>query len=80
MARWERSTRTRTGFFIPWRDIQETRTNRSALEGRYPRVPRLFKDYEVSTQFFAELPPVLTYVGSHLLSNPKSGYWDVILT
>ena len=57
MARWERSTRTHTGFSIPWQDIQATSIKRSALEGRYPRVPRWFKDYEVSKQFFAELSP-----------------------
>ena len=80
MARWERSTRTRTGCFIPWKDIQATRITRSALEGCYPRVPRWFKDYEVSKQFFAELPPVLTCVGSYLLADPESGYWAVFLT
>ena len=80
MARWERSTSTRTGFFIPWKDIQATRIKRNALEGRYPRVPRLFKDYEVSKQFFAELPPVVSYVASYLLADPESGYWAVFLT
>ena len=80
VARWKRSTRTRTGFFIPWQDIQATRIKRSALEGRYPRVPRWFKDYEVSKQFFAELPPVLAYVSSYLLANPESGYWAGFLT
>ena len=80
MARWERSTRTCTGFFIPWHDIQATRIKRSVLEGRYPRVLRWFKDYEVGKHFFAELPPVLTYVGSYLLADPGSRYWAVFLT
>ena len=80
MARWERSTRTCTGFFIPWHDIQATRIKRSVLEGRYPRVLRWFKDYEVGKHFFAELPPVLTYVGSYLLADPESGYLAVFLT
>ena len=34
----------------------------------------------MSKQFFAELPPVLTYVGSYLLADPESGHWTVFLT
>lgn len=76
-VRFERRFRSEHGYFIFWHDIEANCLLPAALEGRYVPVPPWWQDWEMPQGFWAELPPVLAYVGSEVLRNPNSGWWVI---
>ena len=74
---YERKCRMELGYFVPWHNVEVDCMARSALDGRYVRIPHWWVDWEMPQGFWAELPPVLAYAGSVLLHNPDSGWWVV---
>lgn len=51
-----------------------------ARKGRYVAIPSHFRECETPHGFFADLPPVLTYLGSKLIGKPHSGVWCIFYT
>ena len=61
MIKWERSARSRTGYFVPYQCVEVDRIAAGARRERYVRVPEWFDGWEVCRGMQVDLPPVLTY-------------------
>ena len=48
--------------------------------GRWPSIPPGWDDVEVPPHCYADLPPVLAYMGSRLIGDVFSGWWCVFYT
>ena len=77
MIKWERKTRTRTGFLVPYQMVEIDRITHRARIGRYVKIPDWFGEVEVCRGMQVDLPPVLTYRGIELIDDPESGLWTV---
>ena len=76
--RWERRTRSRTGFFVPLQCIEFDSIRPLARARRYVAVPPEFSRFEVPRGFLADLPPVLTYFMTEFTRDPtNTGFWVV---
>ena len=80
MVRWERLTRSRSGFLVPYQCIEFERIRPSHRTGRYVPLCERWREVESCRGCNVELPPAITYVASCLMNNPISGLWVVVLT
>lgn len=78
--RWERRTRSRLGYLVPYQMLEIDRARYRSRVGRYIPIPRHWHEIESPRGCAVELPPALTYVGSLLTNDPFSGYWVVVYT
>ena len=79
--KWERRARSRTGYLVPMHCIEIDRVRRNSRASRYLALPATFSNgqMEMPRGFLADLPPVLTYLGSELINNfCDSGLWVVL--
>ena len=77
--RWERRTRQRLGFLVPYQCLEVYSFLNHTRRNRYVPVPASWKDYEVPLGMVVEIPWVLTYLGVELM-DPSSGAWVVFYT
>ncbi|CAN8075293.1 unnamed protein product [Agarophyton chilense] len=75
--RWERRTRSRLGYLVPYKMIEIDRFRRNARVGRYVALPEQWAEIESPGACPVELSPAITYIGSALINDPFSGYWTV---
>ena len=75
--KWERRSRSRFELLVPYQNGEVERMTQIARTGGFVTLPYHWQDYEVAQGFLCELPPVLTYLGSRMISNPSSGLWTV---
>ena len=79
-VKWERRTRSRSGYLVPYHCIEIDMVRRNARRSRYVAVPSAFSrgEVEVPRGFLADLPPVLSYKSSELIMNSsETGLWVV---
>lgn len=79
-VKWERTARTRTGYLVPYQCVEIDRIHPRARPSRYVPIPSFWEEWESPRGATVELPAVLTYLGSILIDNPLSTWWDVVLT
>ncbi|CAN8074799.1 unnamed protein product [Agarophyton chilense] len=77
---WERRTRSRLGYLVPYQMIEIDRIRRNARLGRYIRIPEHWAAIESPRGCPVKLPPAISYIGSALVNNPFSEYWKVVYT
>ena len=80
-VKWERRARSRTGYFVPMHCIEIDLVRRRSRASRYVALPGTFcsGQMEMPRGFLADLPPVLTYLGSELIHDYcESGLWVVL--
>lgn len=75
--RFERRCRSRYGYLVPYQNVEIERIHPRSLRGRYLALPGMWSNLEVPRGCYVELPPCVSYVGSHLINDPNSGYWNV---
>ena len=80
MLRWERRARSRHGYLLAYQMIEVDRIRRNRLHNRYVSIPQHWSACEVPEGFLAELPPVLTYLGSVMMQDSVSGLWTLFYT
>ena len=79
-ARWERHTRSRLGWLVPYQlTVVDSFWSRQR-RGRFVAVHPQFARVEVPRGFYAELPNVLSYAGSRLASSTRAPEWAVFFT
>ncbi|PXF47025.1 hypothetical protein BWQ96_03215 [Gracilariopsis chorda] len=76
----ERRWRARFGYFVPYQNTEIERIAARHRRGRYVTLPEWWSSLEVCWGCFVELPPVLTYLGSSMLWDPRSGLWSVVVS
>lgn len=76
----ERLWRARFGYFVPYQNTEVERIAARHRHGRYVRLPEWWSFSEVCWGCYVELPPVLTYLGSAMVWDPRSGVWSVLVT
>lgn len=79
--KWERETRKRFNVLVPYQNVEIDRIKAEHISRLYvtphPEWPR----FEVCDGFAAELPPVLSYHGHHLIHDrERSHFWRVFFT
>ncbi|CAN8068179.1 unnamed protein product [Agarophyton chilense] len=78
--RWERRTRSRLGYLVPYQMIEIDRVRRNARFGRYIGNTEHLAAIESPRGCPVELPQALSYIGSALVNDPFSRYWTVVYT
>ena len=73
--RWERAVRNRLGYLVPHQMTEIDLMRASARPSRYVPVTADFQAVEVPLGCCAELPPEVTYLGTELRQNLRSGLW-----
>ena len=81
-VRWERRFRSRTGFLTPYQLVGAERIASDARANRLVciRDHEEWSRYEVAQGLWVPLPPVLTYLGSHMIWDPDSPVWLIFYT
>ena len=80
LIRWERRARCRLGILVPYQMVEAERIHRSHYASRYVVATKVWESLEVPRGCLAELPPSITYLGSRLIADPRSGVWVVVIT
>ena len=78
-VRFERRSRSQTGYLVPNQMIEIDRVSVRARASRYVVVPGHWREVESPPEgFFFELSPAKTYLGTHLINDPFSGVWVIV--
>lgn len=72
-SRLEHRTRSTLGYLVPYQMVEVGCVRSASWVGRYVPIKEHLAAVESRSKSPAELPPVLTYVGSHLVSVPYYG-------
>lgn len=78
-VRFERRTRSQTGFFVAYQMLEASEMLRTFLPGRYVRTSSWWADYEVPQGFWAEMGPIYTYFSLCLCGSSHS-LWTIFMT
>ena len=69
--RWERRTRARYGFMIPYQNIEMDLVRHQFRNRIYLTLPSEWAQVETPEGFLVELPPVLSYCTSYMMNHPE---------
>ena len=65
---------------VPYQMVEAERIHRSHYASRYVVATRVWESLKVPRGCLVEHPPSITYLGSRLIANPRSGVWVVVIT
>ena len=80
LIRWERRARSRLGILVPYQMVEAERIHCNHYPSRYVVPTKVWESLEMPRGCLLELPPAITYLGSRLIADPRSGVWVVVIT